>query len=89
MRFISQKMRANIFVKVLAFTKIPLMFFCRPKIIKINDEQVIVKIPFKRKVKNHVNSMYFGVLSIGADVTGAMIAMDIIKKIIHKEIFQR
>ena len=73
-------MRANIFVKVLAFTKIPLMFFCRPKIIKINDEQVIVKIPFKRRVKNHVNSMYFGALAVGADLSGAYLAFHHINK---------
>ena len=80
MRFISQKMRANIFVKVLAFTKIPLMFFCRPKIIKINEQQVIVKIPFKRRVKNHVNSMYFGALAVGADLSGAYLAFHHINK---------
>jgi len=80
MRFISQKMKANIFVKILAFTKIPLMFFCRPKIIKIDDQQVIVKIPFKRRVKNHVNSMYFGALAVGADLSGAYLAFHHINK---------
>ena len=80
MRLISQKMKANIFVKILAFTKIPLMFFCRPKIIKINDQQVIVKIPFRRKVKNHVNSMYFGALAVGADLSGAYLAFHHINK---------
>ena len=73
-------MKANVFVKFLAFTKIPLMFFCRPKIIKINDQQVIVKIPYKRKTKNHVNSMYFGALAVGADLSGAYLAFHHIKK---------
>ena len=80
MRFISQKMKANIFVKILAFTKIPLMFFCRPKIIKIDDQQVIVKIPHRRRVKNHVNSMYFGALAVGADLSGAYLAFHHINK---------
>ena len=73
-------MKANIFVKILAFTKIPLMFFCRPKVIEINDQKVIVKIPFRRKVKNHVNSMYFGALAVGADLSGAYLAFHHINK---------
>ena len=42
--------------------------------------KVIVKIPFRRKVKNHVNSMYFGALAVGADLSGAYLAFHHIKK---------
>ena len=80
MRFISQKLKANFFIKILGFTKIPLMLFCNPKIIEFDDEKVIVKIRLKRKTKNHLGSMYFGVLAVGADVTGGFLAMDPIMK---------
>ena len=60
--------------------KIPLIFFCRPKVISISDTWLEVKIKLNRRTKNHLNSMYFGVLSVGADVTGGFIAMKLINK---------
>ena len=49
MRFISQKQKINIFIKILGITKIPLMFFCRPKIIHIDDNSVTVRIKLNRR----------------------------------------
>ena len=80
MRFISQKLKTNIFVKILGVTKIPLMFFCRPKVIHIDSESVTIKIPFRRRTKNHVGSMYFGVLAVGADLSGGLLALEHIRK---------
>lgn len=55
--------------------KIPLIFFARPKIITLNKEQVQILIPFSRRSKNHINSMYFGALLIGADLAAGLMAM--------------
>lgn len=41
----------------------------------MNKEEVIIKIPLKRRTRNHLNSMYFGVLAVGADVAGGFLAM--------------
>ena len=60
--------------------KIPLIFFCRPKVISISDTRLEVKIKLNRRTKNHLNSMYFGVLSVGADVTCGFMAMKLINK---------
>ena len=62
------------------FLRIPLIFFCRPKVVSITDTTLEVKIRFNRRTKNHLNSMYFGVLSVGADVTGGFLAMKSIRK---------
>ena len=35
---------------------------------------------FKRRNKNHVGSMYFGALCVGADLTGGYLAMHHISK---------
>ena len=77
-------MKETLKIRLLAILKIPLMFFCRPSILSINDEAVTVKIPFKRKTKNHVGSMYFGALSIGADLAGGYLAMHHISKVNKK-----
>ena len=60
-------------------TRIPLIFYCRPKVVSISDTRFEVKIKLNRRTKNHLNSMYFGVLSVGADVTGGFLAMKFIQ----------
>ncbi|MGD8172580.1 PaaI family thioesterase [Vibrio sp. TRT 21S02] len=67
--------KANLYLKCFGFFKVPLIWLCRPKIIKLNSQSVEVKIPLRRRTKNHLNSMYFGVLAVGADVAGGFMAM--------------
>ena len=84
MRLISHNLKETFKVRLLAIIKIPLMFFCRPSILQIDDKNVIIKIPFKRRTKNHVGSMYFGALSVGADLAGGYLAMHHISKVNKK-----
>ncbi len=67
--------KANIYLSWFGFFKVPLIWLCRPKLITLNDQRVEVKIPLKRRTKNHLNSMYFGTLAVGADVAGGFLAM--------------
>ena len=76
--------RANLYLKVFGLTKIPLLAFCRPKIINLDTKLVEIKIPLRRRTRNHLNSMYFGALSVGADITGGFLAMMCIQKSKHK-----
>lgn len=52
--------------------KVPMIGYCKPKLLLIDDEQIAVCIKLRRRTKNHLNSMYFGVLAVGADVAGGM-----------------
>ena len=72
---ISGLAKANLYLKFFGFTKIPLLWFCRPKVIFLSNDSVEIQIPLKRRTKNHLNSMYFGALSVGADITGGFLAM--------------
>ena len=76
----SKLAKANLYLKIFGLTKIPLLWFCRPKIICMNKELVEIKIPLKRRTRNHLNSMYFGALAIGADLAGGYLAMHHINK---------
>ena len=67
--------KANFYLNWFGFFKVPLIWLCRPKILTLDSERVEIKIPLKRKTKNHLNSMYFGVLAVGADVAGGFMAM--------------
>ena len=56
--------------------------YCRPKILDINNNLSKIEIPLKRRTKNHLGSMYFGALSVGADFTAGLLVLHILKK--HK-----
>ncbi|MCF6238401.1 MAG: DUF4442 domain-containing protein [Candidatus Marinimicrobia bacterium] len=60
------------------FTKIPLILYVRPKVQILNSEQCIIHIPLKRRTRNHLNSLYFGSLAIGADLASGLLAMELI-----------
>jgi len=64
----------------LGIFKIPLLYFVRPKLISINSNEVHVKINLRRRTKNHLNSMYFGALAVGADVAAGIHAFYFAKK---------
>jgi len=57
-----------------------MIWYCRPKVIEHTDEKIEIKIPLRRRTKNHLGSMYFGVLAVGADITGGFLAMDPIQE---------
>ena len=68
------------FIRYFGWSKVPMIFYCRPSVIDISSNSVTVKIPFLRRNRNHVGSMYLGALSVGADITSAMLSLAIIKK---------
>ena len=79
-KLIKPEIKATWMMRFFGLLKIPLIFYCRPKVIRISDTDLEVNIKLTRRTKNHLNSMYFGVLSIGADLTGGFLAMHLIRK---------
>lgn len=55
--------------------KIPLLAFVAPKIVEFTGSRCVIKIPLGYRTKNHVNSMYFGALAIGAELSIAAAAV--------------
>ena len=56
-------------------SKVPLILFVRPRVEELSDERCIVRIPLRYRTRNHLRSMYFGTLCVGADVAGGLMAM--------------
>ncbi len=65
-----KKMKWKLFL--LGMIKIPIVGYVKPKLISINDENISVKIKLRKRTKNHLNSMYFGALAVGADIAGGL-----------------
>ncbi|OGT53128.1 MAG: hypothetical protein A3F17_03940 [Gammaproteobacteria bacterium RIFCSPHIGHO2_12_FULL_41_15] len=59
---------------------VPMIEYAQIEVVELNDEEAIVKIPLIQENKNHLNSMYFGALSVGADVSGGILALYFAKK---------
>ena len=75
--------RLNFYLRIISFWKIPLLFYCRPKIVLLTDRKVQFKIKLKRRVKNHLGSMYLGALAVGADLASGYFAFHYLQK--HKK----
>jgi acyl-coenzyme A thioesterase PaaI-like protein len=52
--------------------KIPMIGFVRPRIMEMDDQKVKIRIRLRRRTRNHLGSMYFGALAVGADLAGAI-----------------
>lgn len=59
-------------LRLMGIFKIPMIGYVRPRLQNITDEEVVVKIKLCRRTKNHLKSMYFGSLAVGADVTAGL-----------------
>ena len=73
---VPKKFQNTMFVRLFGFLKVPLIFWVDPSVVKMDDKECIIKIPLNRRTKNHLNSMYFGVLCTGADIAGGLVAMN-------------
>ena len=67
-------------IKLFGFTKVAMIYYCSPKVIEFNDQLLEIKIPLNRRTRNHIKTMYFGALAVGADVTGGFLALPAIQK---------
>ena len=57
------------------FFQVPMLYYCGPRILKLDVDQCVVRINLNRRTKNHLSSMYFGALAVGVDCTAGMFAM--------------
>lgn len=67
--------KLNFWLRIFGVLQIPLVGFIRPRIVETNDQRLVLKVPLNRRNRNHLKSMYFGALSIGAEVCMAIIAV--------------
>lgn len=70
---LSAVQNADLIIKAFGFRKIPLIYYSGVKVVELNENRLEVRIPLNRRTRNHLNSMYFGALAIGADVAGGLL----------------
>lgn len=71
------QLKETLKVRIFGFTKIPLIWFVNPTVIAVGVDHTEIMIPLSRKTQNHLKSMYFGALAIGADLAGGLLFMNL------------
>ena len=79
-KFLSERSRATLMIRIFGLMKIPLISYVKPSVVEVDEEKIVVKIPFRRRSRNHLNSLYFGALCVGADCTSGLLAMKYIEE---------
>lgn len=82
MAFLSESFKQTWGLRLFGWLRIPLLGKTSPTVVELSDERCVVRLPLKRATKNHLGSMYFGALAIGADCAGGLIAVEQIRR--HK-----
>lgn len=71
--------RESLLVRLFSL-KIPVLLFLGPRIVGVDDEGCAIEIPLRWRSKNHLGSMYFGALCVGADCAAGVLAMQLIRR---------
>jgi len=75
-----QNLKNTIGIRAFGLLNIPLLFIVSPSVMKLSAKECEVKIPLNRLTRNHLKSMYFGTLAMGADLAGGLLAMQAIRR---------
>ena len=67
--------RETVFVRLWALRHVRLLWFVQPSVLELDDQRCVIRIPLTWRTRNHLHSMYFGVLAVGADCAGGLMAM--------------
>jgi len=65
-------LRFRLFFWYFCHFQVAMLGYLKPKIIRLDSERIIIRLPLRRRSRNHLNSMYFGALAAGADLAGGL-----------------
>ncbi len=77
-RLIPEKTRQTVALRLYALARIPLLFYVGVSVAEVAPDRMVVRIPLRRRTKNHLGSMYFGALCVGAECAAGALAMHLI-----------
>ncbi len=78
-QFLPLYAKETLFLRIFGLTQVPVLFLISPTVEELTPERCVVRVPLNRRTKNHLKSMYFGVLAAGADCAGGLMAMKLIQ----------
>lgn len=61
--------KLNALLQIASLLRIPLLGFMKPRVVELTPERSIVRVKLNYITRNHVGSMYFGALAMGAELS--------------------
>ncbi|MBM4343206.1 MAG: DUF4442 domain-containing protein [Deltaproteobacteria bacterium] len=77
-----QTLKATVALRAFGWVRIPMIAWLQPTVVHVSDERLVVKLPLTWRSRNHLKSMYFGALAVGADCACGLLAMQHVER--HK-----
>ncbi len=68
----SHMFRFKLFFWYFCHFKVAMIGYLKPRLIKLDEQEIVICLPLKRRSRNHLNSMYFGALAVGADLAAGL-----------------
>jgi acyl-coenzyme A thioesterase PaaI-like protein len=62
-------------LRLWTFLRVPMAFLLSPTVVESMARRSAIRIPLTWRSKNHLGSMYFGALCVGADLAGGLLAL--------------
>ncbi len=75
-----ERLRATVALRMWTWRSIPLISWVRPRVVQMDAARCELCIPLTRRTRNHLGSMYFGALCIGADAAAALLGFRLIRE---------
>jgi len=75
-----KRFKYTAFIRYFGWRKVAMIYYCRPRIVELNEDRLEVIIPLNRRTRNHVKSMYIGAMTVGVDLAVGLLAMDKIRE---------
>ncbi len=75
-----ERWKQTLGLRLTGWLKIPLLGSVRPSVVAWEEDRCVIRVPLRRWTRNHMNSMYFGALAIGADCAAGIMAVDLIRR---------
>jgi acyl-coenzyme A thioesterase PaaI-like protein len=75
-----ERWKQTLGLRLTGWLKIPLLGSVRPSVVAWEEDRCVIRVPLRRWTRNHMNSMYFGALAIGADCAAGIMAVELIRQ---------
>jgi acyl-coenzyme A thioesterase PaaI-like protein len=83
---IPARLAATAMLRGFGLLKVPMLFYVRPTVVEISPQKAVIEIALNRRSKNHLNSMYFGAMAVGADAVIGLLALHQMKQMKAKRV---
>jgi len=70
-----ENLKLTALINAYSALQIPLLGFITPKVVELTEELSEVRVRLDRRTRNHLGSMYFGAMAMGAELSVALMAL--------------